>query len=348
MKALLKLAGAGATVFTIALGMTVLQPTIDEPVKTAQADIAMFNFAPKSQQQRFVASLKRAGLEKPRAYDHNGNKLFFSTTTTTESPREVLERMQRTFVEEGVNDAVHLSPMTMFNTDALLDAVDRNDRVALHQQSRAVTETAAAVSDYIGGVVPIMVDPTRVVMVGASTNDGADTPEEWLQEVVKGYAAKPPQAKFNLAAEVNAMRYVEAFVEGRATRVVAVWSDENYDPRKIVDVGEDLNVDLEIPACPGCSRLYNIDGESEADYSTTAYTSPSNSVEQMVSFYDRSLAAKGWQLSPNADALEVFEQHGIKPHFDARMMQYSRGEEFITVIAWPDHYGATVQLARSN
>lgn len=347
LKLLVKLAASGATIFAIGLGISVLQPDPHTPVATANADIASFSFAPKSQQQRFVETLKKEGMEKPRAYNHNGNRMFFSTTTTRESPREVLARFQRGFVDNGVNEQVHLSPFSMADADAIRAVATQQDPQLADRLGKENDVRSAQMNDFIGGVLPVLVEDHHVIMTGTTTPHHADNWQEYLQEMVDRKDERLPDDSSPITA-VKAMRYLEAYRENDATRIIAVWSDEEYEPGKIVDRGEDLNVDAEIPSCPGCRRLYNVQGESEHQYSTAAYTGSGRSVDQLVHFYDETLQAKGWQLSPTAKVLESFEEAGIKQRTDGTMLQYSRGDQFLTLVAWPDEDGASVHLARSN
>lgn len=144
------------------------------------------------------------------------------------------------------------------------------------------------------------------------------------------------------------MRHVEAYREGSKTRINAIWSDENYEPSKIADIGEDLNVDPAIPSCPGCERLYNLEGDTEKDYTAAAYSANRNSVDQVLHFYDGVLRKDGWQQSPTAKLLEHLEARGIKKRTDGKMVQYSRSANFLTVLAWPGERGTTVHISRSN
>ena len=93
------------------------------------------------------------------------------------------------------------------------------------------------------------------------------------------------------------MRYVDAFREGDKTRMTAVWSDEDYQLGKIVDRGEDLNIDPEVPMCPGCKRLAHIEGKSEDGYSNHMINAGNQSTEQVLSYYEQSLESRGWKSS---------------------------------------------------
>ena len=348
MKVMLKIIVAGATIFAIGLGMVVLQPEVDEPVSTADADIAAFTFGPKSQQQMFIDTLKQEGMEEPRAYDHNGNKMFFSTTTTTETPRQVLERFQRGFVENGLNRTVHLRPWGELEMDKFIQAQKTSDTVELKRQATQNETRMLQMNDFVGGMMPVMVDDSRVIMTGATTENRADDWMDYFKELTTKRAETPRGERHDPSKAIDAMRYLEAFREGSKTRIIAVWSDEDYEAGKLADIGEDLNVNPDLPSCPGCKRLYNIEGETESDYSTAAYSASGHSVDQVVSFYDRVLVSKGWRLSPTAHVLDAAESAGMKRRTEGTLLQYNRGAEFLTLVAWPGDNGATVHLAQSN
>lgn len=344
---LLKVGAAGATIFGIAWGMMVLQPQPSEPVATAEADIAFFNFGPKSDQQKFVDSLLAEGLEKPRAYDHNGNKLFFSTTTTSDSPRQVLERMQRRFVETGLNDAVHLSPPAPVPVD--LRSADLDDprvRAALEANNGPRKKW---MNDYLGGVVPTHVDDHSVMMAGATSIEGSEDGMAFAREVL---TARKDGTLEDLGQAVKAMRYVDAVREGSGkTRITAIWSDEEYDVEKIANIaepGEELGVDPEIPVCPGCERLMHMRGETEKDYGNHAFRAPGHAVDQSIGFYRASLPGRGWKLSEATGVMKRAQLQGLMPPMGAQMLNFSRGGEFLTVVAWEQDGSTKIHIARSN
>ncbi len=343
-----KVAAAGASIFAIGWGMLVLQPEPEAPVATAQADIFGFEFAAKSQQQKFLDSLMHEGMEEPRSYDHNGNKMFFSTSITNESPQQALERFQRSFVETGLNERVHMSvpgpPGANFPT---VEALEKDKRKWKDTQP-FFDGRLAWMDDFVGGVVPVLVSDNEVAMIGTSTKKSANGTFDWAMEVIEKVKANPDQ-KMDLSEGMSAMRYVNALREsdGR-TRITAVWSDEDYQARKFADIGDDLNVNPEYPICSGCKRLLQIDGETESEYGNAAMDAGRQSVDQVLTFYKRALPNRGWQLSETAHVLNAAEQQGIKPHHDAKLLQFSRGSEFMTVAAWPEDGRTGVQLARSN
>lgn len=344
---LFKIGAAGATIFGIGWAIMVLQPTADEPVATADADISFLNFAPKSDQQKFVDSLLAEGMEKPRSYDHNGNKLFFSTTTTSESPRQVLERLQRRFVETGLNKHVHMAPPPP--VPLAVEDIDIDDPAVRKILEENNIPRKKWMDDYLGGVVPTGVSKDGFVMAGTTSNEESDDGEAFAKEVL---AAKKSGAIKDLGQAVKAMRYVDAVREGNGkTRVTAIWSDEEYDVEKMANIaepGEELGIDPEIPVCPGCKRLMHMRGETEKEYANHAFQAPGHAAEQALGFYKQSLPSKGWAQSEAMDVMKRAQLIGLMPPLGAQMLSFTRGGEFLTVVAW-EHDGKTsVHVARSN
>lgn len=341
-----KLATAGATIFAIGWAILVLQPTPDEPVQKVDADIAMLGFGPKSDQQKFVDALMDEGLEKPRAYDHNGNKLFFSTTTTTETPRQVLARFQRAFVEQGLNDTVHLKPPT---APSGLEEFDIEDPAVREQIAKDSVPRTAWTNDYFGGIVPTQVSEKMVVMAGATTNEESTNWRGFLTELRESQKAGELR---DLGQGVKAMRYMDAVRESPGkTRVTAVWSDDEYDIGKFANIGDftdDLGGDPSVPVCPGCERLMHFKGETEDAYDNHAFKAPAHSMDQMLGYYREVLPPRGWKLSEADAILRRAELRGLKPPSDAQMLSFSKGARFLTVVAWESDGKTSVHVARSN
>lgn len=343
-----KVAGAGATIFAIGWGILVLQPEPEVTVAPADADITMFNFGPKSDQQKFVDALMEEGMEKPRAYDHNGNKLFFSTVTTPETPRQVMERMQQAFVNAGLNQHVHLSLPPGGPADPRnLDIDDPAVRAQLEKDNVPRQKWA---DDYFGGLVPVQVTEKAVVMAGATSKfDENDDGDSFLKQVI---SARKAGTLDDLSEAIKAMRYVDVVQEKPGkSRITAIWSDEDYDPRKIANYaepGEELGVDPSIPVCPGCERLFHFKGETEKAFANHAFRAPRSSVDQMIGFYKQTMPTRGWQQTEANAVMQKLQLQGIMPPSNAKMANFTRGGDFLTVVAWDTDDSTKVHIARSN
>jgi len=340
-----KLAFTGATVFAIGwIGLTVGDTKTG--VKEAQADIWSLDFAPKSRQQRFVETLMDEGMEKPRAYDFNGNQMFFSTATTNESPVQVLRRFQDGFVRHGVNKKRHDQlPPALQNAVGLAHIKDAPP--AERQKTLAVYKRNFEHLNglFSGEVVPMQVSRNRVMMMGTGSNDGAKKGIEFLHESLTNLK----KGKDPINDTVDVMRYVEAYRQPNGkTRINAIYSDENLDLDKFKHDTESVGtgVSSTVPSCLGCKRMFRVKGESEQEYAANGFESHGTPADSMA-FYDRALANRGWHKTDASKFLDEARRRGAAPD-DALLANYSRDGRFITLIAYPDEHGSVVQAFESN
>lgn len=171
----LRLGLTGATVTGIGLALITLSPPkIDAPVQAqsliqeSQADIFGMSFAAPNRTQKFMESLERLGHEPPRAYDANGNSMFFSTAVTHKMPEQILREYQQEFVNQGLNSEIYTqSPF------ALLGADEDSTR------DRAFKMIEAAMK---GEMIPQIVSQDHVAIGGANMqlpeDEFADKPQE--------------------------------------------------------------------------------------------------------------------------------------------------------------------------
>lgn len=321
LRTLFKLGLTGATIFMIWLVFLVVGSA--GPVQDASADIFTFSFSPKSQKDRFEESLKKHNFGKVRGYDWNGNQLYFSSMVTRDDPVQVLERMQRTFVETGVNQHAHRQAFPG------LDGIMSNSQQVAEEAGDAHMRWS---DDFFGGgVVPIGVLSDHVVMAGAESRGKASNAFDFIREQMS--------ADGSMMDTVRGMRFVEAFRENGQTRVHAIWSDDELDLRKLH--ADQSGYDPEVPACIGCNRLMRLGGQgAERDYVTTIFEGQRSPTE-MIRFYDQSLLARGWVRSDRDKLLDRAEEIGLMPRFEARTSTWSRGTEFLSVMAFPDENGTT-------
>ena len=67
-----------------------------------------------------------------------------------------------------------------------------------------------------------------------------------------------------------------------------------------------------------------------------------------MNYYHDALTSRGWQMSETKTVLDAVEHIGVKPRSEEKLVQYSRGGEFMTLTAWRGESGTQVHLARSN
>jgi hypothetical protein len=169
---------------------------------------------------------------------------------------------------------------------------------------------------------------------------GAANGLEFLKEVKK-------KGSKRLTDNVGVARYIEAFRSGGKTRVTATWTSEDVDFNKFRNVGEGIGSTDKVPACAGCERLMRFVGESEKGYATNVYEA-SQSVDQVVAFYERAFAERGWRMAPSTQAMRNAEKQGWKEDDGVELVSFARDGEFITLLVHPDGTGRTsVQVIES-
>lgn len=296
---------AGAGLVVVGLSATVWAP--GDGVSVSQANILDLFSADDNPQAGFQRALKHLGHEPPRAFDINGNTIYFSVNHIDKKPIEVLKRYQDEFHHQKLNSKSYI---TLADADT--------------QQARQDMLT--------GGIIPSRISEHYVAMGGGLTGNSARTREE-----LAGLEAQYQRG--DIANKFSAYRHVEAFQNpgARYTTVVASWSDEKFDYRKML-AGSQVpgqNVDPRIPVCPGCTRLQRFtDLDPEANHSDHIFIGTS-SVDKILSFYERSLSARGWQLEPVAELLK--NAHREDPALsNAQMLLYRREDGALRLTVYPN------------
>ncbi len=340
LKPMLKLAIAGGLIFSIG-GAIVAFDGPTATVKPAEADILALNFAPASKSEKFVGSMKSLGMEKPRVYDWNGNKMFFSTMETDRTPKQVLSDFQRKFVEDGVNSHAYndLGPnVAQFMDNDLWQKMSPEEREA---KSAVVGRKYERTSDYFnGGMVPTVVSPKYVAMAGMESKGSAKDGLAFLKEV-RSRGSK------RLTDNVGVARYIEAFQEGAKTRVTATWTDDKVDFAKFRGHGDGIGFSEDAPGCVGCDRLMRFVGESEKGYAANVFFS-GQEVDQVVGFYEQALGNRGWRIAPSTTAMRNARKEGWMPDDGSELVSFARKGDFMTLLVFKTPEGRTsVQLIES-
>jgi hypothetical protein len=337
MKQFLKLTIAGGVIVAIG-GVLVAVDGNSGSVKPAEADILALNFAPASKSEKFVESMKSLGMEKPRVYDWNGNKMFFSTMETDRTPKQVLSDFQRKFVEDGVNSHAYndVGPSVADFADASgWEDLPQDQRQA---KSAIVGSKYERTSDYFnGGMVPTVVSSNYVAMAGMESKGSAKDGFDFLKEV-KNRGSK------RLTDSVGVARYIEAFQEGSKTRVTATWTDDKVDFNKFRGQGDGIGFTEDVPGCVGCDRLMRFVGESEKGYAANVFFS-GQEVDQVVAFYDQALTNRGWKVAPSTLAMRAARDKGWMEDDGSELVSFARNGDFMTLLVFKTPEGRTsVQL----
>lgn len=307
----------------------------------ARADIAALDWVPLDKHERFVDTLRRRGMSRPRSYDWNGNTVYFSTKTTDRRPMQVLRSMQDAFVMEGVNKRTYLR------------APFGSQMTGGPRAFRTGSDAYAELLD--GGMIPMAVGRDRVVMTGVELRDGAAMPE-----VLDAMLAD----RSRVAQMVRRLRYVEAYRtrDSRKTVVNAVWSDGDLDMRRFTPNSSAAGAagpspPLDLPICPGCERKRRFAGEGgEAGWIDTIVHG-SLSARSAYDFYLRELTGRGWQTSQSQRLLGAVAQRGLGPFLEPILepngaeyfLAFARGDEHLQVLVSraPDARHTTIHLMRS-
>jgi len=334
IKTTFKLALAGLTILAIAMAMLTFGP--DQTVKSAEADILSFDFAPKTNTQKFQDSLSELGMDKPRKYDWNGNKMYFSTMVTDDEPLEVLYKFQKKFYDKGLNKEIY---------SGRSKAVDARGRHASELTPAEQKQSVEHMGDlytkhgnfFTGGIVPHVVDRDYVSMSGMDSKSGAKQPMEFLKEVMD---RKSPR----LSDSVGAARVVEAFRESGRTRVTATWTDDEVDFSKFrnASTSGETGGSATVPACMGCERMMRFEGESEKGYVSHAFQSKTQTKLDVIKFYNRALTNRGWLVSPATIAMQEAEHQGMRTPSNAELLSFTRDKEFLTLLIYTDDEGRTI------
>ncbi len=179
-KNLLRLALTVGVVVAIGAAFLVLAPAPANKgglqVKPSQADITWMTPVAPTPTQRFAAALQDLGHEAPRAYDLNGNNVYFSTRLSRKSPERLLAEYQQAFVDHGVN-----SRMWMQSTDALSHLKESPGL-----RKRLKERADAAIN---GEILPVKVTDQYMSMNGMlfdkeTDNDDPDAADEHLEKIV--------------------------------------------------------------------------------------------------------------------------------------------------------------------
>lgn len=296
---------AGAGLLVIGLSATVWMP--GEGVSVSEANILDLFSAEDNPQASFQRALKHLGHEAPRAYDINGNTVYFSVSHIDKKPIEVLKRYQDEFLHQNLNTKTYTNP--------------------------AEADTHQARQDMLtGGIVPSQISEHYVAMGGGLTGNNARTSED-LTKLEAQFQRGDIDKKF------GAYRFVEAFQNpgARHTTVVATWSDDKFDYRKMLPGSQvgGQNVDPQVPACPGCTRLQRFtDLDPASDHSDHIFIGTS-SVAQTLSFYERTLSARGWQLEPVAEVLKEARRDDASLS-NAQMLLYRRDDRALKLTIYPN------------
>ncbi len=316
-----KLALSGALICAIAWVVAVYQP--DGTVQDSQADILDLNFIHLSNSARFARGLQQLGHDRPQTFSINGNIVNFSVNHSRKRPLQLMKEYQEEFVHQGLQDTVWTADKAKQDGDKMMQ--------------EAMT----------GGVVPLNVSDDYVAMGGVlPKNDATDA--QGLVDLARS-RPKPPTI-------FKGHHWVEMFWDKyrRQTTVTASWSDEHFDYEKMfpgvaAKEGKDIDVDLDIPACPGCNRVSRVrDLNPMRTYSSNTYASTKH-LDDTLDFYRRAMHRRGWTETESSQTFATLQPYVKFEGDGAHLLQLHRGKQFLTILAYPDANGhTTIHTVMSN
>ncbi len=326
-----KLAIAGATL--VAIGWSVITFYPSTGVKQSEADVYWGSSFKRTSTQKFASTLQELGHEAPRSYDYNGNTVFFSARTTTQSPAELLVEYQRAFTRSGVNERPYL--------EASEDGGPRPQDSP--EQFKKLTDERG-LAQLSGQLVPSVINDDYVMMSGGLIK-GEPTTCKAAEAVLEKNLADglPFEDLFQAYRAVEIMRSAD---DPNVTYVTASWSDTGLDIRKHHpdEASQFLaaSADTNVPSCPGCQRLTRFAGSGREDsYITNVFESPQH-YTSVTNFYLEAMKNRGWRETDASALTRQALEHTDLRDMPQQAIQLVRGEEFLTVSIEPTESGSIV------
>jgi hypothetical protein len=252
-----------------------------------------------------------------------------------------MRAFQREFVRKGNNKKAHYSILPKV---PLILSPRQLESMPIEQQKNTMNRTKARLEQlddfFGGGIVPVVIRDDYVAMAGMTSKKNAPDALQFLAEQIN--------SQKSVAESVKQMRFIEArrSPDESKTMISAVWSDDELDMLKFAPDAKrsDLAVSTRIPACLGCRRVMNFQGQgAERDYGTNVFVGQQN-VADTIAFYDRAMRARGWKLSGASQTMRLLSARGVIPPNAARMTSFSKNGKFITVMAYPVDRGGRTQV----
>ncbi len=325
---MLRLAAAASVTAAVFFVLVARDPVHVEP-KDADADIADFMsqavFAPKNTTKLIESS----GLA-PRAYEVNGNTVYFAVGQTGKSPREVLDYYQSEMVAAGINSRkwTHI-PQERVRTDPKNADKHREDA---HEMISAMMD---------GEVIPYVVSEKYTAMGGPiiKADSYQELFEEWGHEellrdhnkVMKGW------------------RFIDAQKSSNGlTRVTSVWADEDFDVNQFKNPNSaNLGPNEFVPSCPGCKLVARSKSLQKDEPISFEMLKSTQDPATVASFYSKAMFARGWDLA-ESNHIQQFAASQVPDHpFNTRgpMLTFSKDDRNVTYTILPDEDGNTIVTA---
>ncbi len=305
-------------------------------VPEAQADIVDGAVVDGTEFTRAIASL---GF-KPRAYDMNGNVMYFATGTAPgKSPHQVMNIIQDEMVEYGVNSKNWLGEAPLAGSLAKSDFQQTFDPAKGFDRSKLESIDNGGISAAMlnGELVPIQNDKNYIATAGV-------TPGRDVKEVVADFQAaggRSPIRDFT-----GGYRFVDATGEPGedSSMVTAVWTDENFDAKKMDNRAfKQQPADPNVPACVGCEREFRFQSlQKDEPFRNNKWTAKNASMDNTYDFYQTAMANRGWSESGVQAKLSRLGQYFPEVNqIPGRTLNMTKDGQNMTITLIPSPNGGT-------
>ena len=321
-----KLTIVGCVIVGIGAAFLALSPKGE--VEEANADISNLLPYDSWEGRSYSKVMADSGLNI-RAYDMNGNTMYFGIGNSPKRPKEVLKDLQEAFVTAKINERAYLDVPQALYTESTDDLAQRG--LAPTTQEFQYLEGMVT-----GEIVPLRVTDNRVVMGGMMPEAGAQPGIESLFEAIGN-------EQTNASGPFKGFRYLEAREDPRTgdTIVESTWADEDFDWRKmeVPDKYADLEQG-EVRRCPGCKTEIAMKSLSPGeDYRAQQFQSHTPTAN-LVDFYDTTLGEQGWERVRAESMLEQLEtEQGFRIRDDVRRLEYFQGDKWKSILLSPTNDG---------
>lgn len=333
-RTIFKLALTGSMVCAIGWGVLTFSGDPAQPTQTAEADITFMNFAPMSKHEKFVKTLRNQGFEKPRRYDWNGNKFYFTLKHTKKTPIEATRDLQRALKKSGVNKLAHLNAPGQLDMNMILDPkkMVKKSKAEREAYVNNLLNHKQRLDDFFGGgMVPFRMDKGHTTMAGVQLKKAPKNGDSlnMVTQIVKDI-----KNKRKLDDNISRLYNLEAFRSpgSRKTTMTAMWSQKNIDLNKF-DKDKMTNHNKNIPTCNGCVRTMSFRAQKEEKgYANNVFMSKTLNPKEAHNYYQRALGSRGWKRADSTEFLRRAQKDGLMPKFGGSIESYAKGKKFITVM----------------
>ncbi len=314
MKSLLfsagKLGFAGATLVAIAWSISVGDPV--DGVQKAEADIGTWVSTKTLLGGNYGKTMESLGM-KPRAYEMNGNQVFFGVGRVDSDPRQVLEHYQEQFVAAGINKRKFLKvPDSKF--DRSLGDMLKDPKKQLSEDDLAYNEALL-----MGGVVPITEQPGYIAMGGIVPKGE----HENLEEMVKDWQASDETR--DIHKQMNGFRFIDArqFPGQTGSRITSVWADSGFDSEKMANPKKNAGPPvLRAPVCMGCDVGMQMKSLDRSEPFRIGHFYSQRSREDLIDFYTHAMPRNGFRPGDSQKAVDVARHYMGEEVPDGAILQY--------------------------